>query len=313
MSIVFRTPTSAATARSAACWSTPDRAYASVLTALDGSARPRMAPASSARSAAYGHSGAAALEPDDVAAPPRVPANAASAPVASSLRSAARRPRQALSAVAPASTGPATPNESREASGAEYPSARAAASVAPVRDTPGTSAAACANAERERSGPRPTAPRASGQPRPSRVRVAAARRGRRSAAASASGAEQQPGRQPRGPAEALLDRPLEQRSPATTGGASDSASVRASGRSRHSDGRQREQRAGVQRDLELLAALRRPRRDLPAQQPRHGRDVRGGARPAAARPRPGSTRARRPGRAQADDASAAGASPRRRR
>ena len=52
--------------------------------------------------------------------------------------------RHPFSAVAPASTGSATSHDSRDAEARSKPRARAAASVAPLRETPGISAAACA-------------------------------------------------------------------------------------------------------------------------------------------------------------------------
>ncbi len=77
-----------------------------------------MALASTARSAAYGHNGSRRSTPN-VRRATRVATNAAPAPAAGARQCVHGRPRHAFSAVAPASTGPATPNDSREASSRE--------------------------------------------------------------------------------------------------------------------------------------------------------------------------------------------------
>ena len=91
-----------------------------------------------------------------------------------------RRSRAPLRTVAPTITGRATVRESRFACSRSKPRQRAAARVAPFRDTPGTSAAAWPSAERQAvDGRRPRRGRgaaAGGRRRASRPRPRAARR-----------------------------------------------------------------------------------------------------------------------------------------
>ena len=167
---------------------------------------------------------------------------------------AAARPanaaRQAFNVVAPTSTGPATPNDNRDASAREYPSARAAARVAPLRDTPGTNAAAWASPSHQPGSP-------------------AARSGARSAAANAAA----PATRPTTGSSSSIAR--SKSNATTTAGAKDRASVPRVRRQAEELGRQRHRRTRVQRDLELLAPPRVPRRDVPPEQPRQRGHVRG--------------------------------------
>ena len=89
---------------------------------------------------------------------PSVEANEAAAPAANGSGRARRQARGAcrrtpLSTVAPAITGSATWRESRLASSRVKPRRRAAASVAPLRETPGTRAHAWATPRQSASAP----------------------------------------------------------------------------------------------------------------------------------------------------------------
>ena len=252
------------------------------------SARPRMAPREHAPAQRRTATAARAARGRTRAArrawrrtrPPRRPAGA--------RQCVHGRPRHAFSAVAPASTGPATPNDSREASAREYPSARAAASVAPVRDTPGASAAAWAS------------------PSASPGRRGGASRGDPVGDGERHGADQQAARERHRPAEPLLDRPLEQ--------VADHHGRRERQRERPRVGRARGAASGA-------SASSAPACSATSSSFRRAGPNRAPTRAATAPPRraptttpaatpqgPGSRPGPPPG-AQADDASAAGASP----
>ena len=187
----------------------------------------------------------AASEPANDAAIPA--ANPRAVPAGSPRR---RTPRP-FSPAAPAMTGSAAWRESTAASARAKPRARAAASVAPLRETPGMQRARLREAERER------------------VEVASRRSRRRAARAGASAGAiaSAPATSPAaivaGRAEPPLDRVARARSRRSPAAASSGrASARGGGRAARSLGRPRRagrraapRGAGVQRDLEGLAQL----------------------------------------------------------
>ena len=166
-------------------------------------------------------------------------------------------------------TGRAACSDMTPASGRAKPRARATVSVAPLRETPGARAHACARPSRSASRSVASARR--------RVRAPSA-----SAAASATAPPRQAARDGGRAPEPPRDRPLEgepgdggrqraEREPARTG-AVERAQLRDDLRAQADE--QRRERARVQRDLEALAQLGIERRVRPAQQPRDERDVR---------------------------------------
>ena len=155
---------------------------------------------------------------------------------------------------------------------------RAAASVAPLRETPGTSAHACPTPSASPSiavADSRNAPAARDPSPPSRVRRARARR--RSSRACRGAAR----------SAARTGTPALPRARTTARAASSRrrSSPRASRRPRAQADQQRRRGAGVQRDLECLAQLRVELAVAPSGQPRHERDVaRGGDRQQLGRP-----------------------------
>ena len=152
------------------------------------------------------------------------------------------------------------PRESRTASGRANPSARAAASVAPERETPGTSAHAWAS------------PSSS----PSRGPASSSRRscGARSASTSATEPATSPAASERGPPRRVSIQRSAANASATAGSSESTAtSIRSAISSPPQADQQRDGAARVQRHLDLLAPGAVELRVLPAQQPGQRRDV----------------------------------------
>ena len=209
----------------------------------------------------YGHRGSARSVPTEP--------SAARAPVAATHRPAARvrvapRPPGLQRRRARRAPGPATPNESREASGREYPSARAAASVAPVRETPGDERRGLGE-RRARAHAERRAERARGRLRAA-VGRARARRRRASSPPRAPAARRGAPRSWRSNSE-----PDEHRRRAATARACAASGPQPPGAPAPA-------RASAPACSATSSSLRRcggPLRHVPAEQPRHRGDVRG--------------------------------------